>query len=132
MVKDLLCNEFQNTVGELLIRHQSILDILTKFQESTARVNRAVAKAVTSCGCLKVDAQKTHIPEEVTLETLLTLMSSHLKGSICPDCREIIEAEMGKNLFYLVAMCNSLDINLYDVLVKEQKKIATLRIFNFT
>ena len=131
-MKDLLCDEFQNTVAELLIRHQSILDILTKFQESTARVNRAVAKAITSCGCLKVVAEKTPIPEGTSLHELKSLLDSNLKGAMCADCREIIEAEMGNNLFYLAAMSNALDINFYDVLVKEQKKIATLRIFNFT
>lgn len=132
MVKDLLCDEFQNTVAELLIRHQSILDILTKFQETTARVNRAVAKAVTSCGCVQIITEKTLLPEDVTVEQLKSLLNSNFYGSLCPDCREIVESEMGKTLFYMAAMCNAIDINLYDVLVKEQKKIATLRIFNFT
>ena len=132
MVKDLLCDEFQNTVSELLIRHQSILDILTKFQESTARVSRAVAKAVTSCSCIKVVTEKTLLPEDVTVEQLKALLNSNIYGSICDDCRDIIESEMGKSLFYMAAMCNTLDLNLYDVLVKEQKKIDTLRIFNFT
>jgi len=33
-MKDLICDEFQNTVSELLIRHHSILDVLSKFQEA--------------------------------------------------------------------------------------------------
>ncbi|HHT27849.1 MAG TPA: DUF1573 domain-containing protein, partial [Firmicutes bacterium] len=38
---------FQEAVNEYLVRHRSILDILSKLQESVARTNRAVAKAVT-------------------------------------------------------------------------------------
>jgi len=31
-MKDLLCDQFQETVGEYLIRHRSILDIMAKLQ----------------------------------------------------------------------------------------------------
>lgn len=131
-MKDILCDEFQNTVSELLIRHQSILDILSKSQESIARVNRGVVKAVTNCGCIKICAEKAHIPEDARLEDLKDLLNSNVQGNVCPVCKEIIESEIGKTLFYLTALCNSFDINLYDVFLKELKKISTLRIFNFT
>ncbi|MDA8442247.1 MAG: DUF1573 domain-containing protein [Peptococcaceae bacterium] len=131
-MKDLLCDEFQNTVGELLIRHQSILDILSKSQESAARVNRAVAKAVTRCGCVQINASKQEIPEEAELQDLKQLLNTHLSGHLCQNCKETTEEELGKSLFYLAALCNALDINMYDVLLKEHKKISTLRLFNFT
>lgn len=131
-MKDLLCDEFQTTVSELLIRHQSILDILSKSQEATARLNRAVVKGVTSCGCIQINAEKKAIPEGADLEDLKTFMDSHLAGKLCPNCQEIVESEIGRTLFYLTALCNVLDINLYDVFLKEHKKISTLRVFNFT
>ncbi len=131
-MKDILCDEFQNTVAELLIRHQSILDILSKSQEAVARVNRAAVKAVTNCGCIKINAAKKLIPEDAKLEDLKELLDSHLAGNLCDNCKEMIESELGKTLFYLAALCNALDINLYDVFLKEHKKISTLRIFNFT
>ena len=131
-MKDLLCDEFQNTVSELLIRHQSILDVLSKSQEASSRINRAVTKAVTSCGCLKIKAQKKAIPVDANLDDLKTLLETHLKGKTCESCQEIIESEIGRSLFYLAALCNLLDLNLYDILIKEQKKLSTLRIFNFT
>jgi len=131
-MKDFLCDEFQNTVAELLIRHQSILDILSKSQESVARVNRAVVKAVTNCGCIQINAEKKAVPENAQLEDLKELMNTHLAGKMCANCKEIIEGEIGTTLFYLTALCNALDINLYDVFLKEHKKISTLRIFNFT
>ncbi|HAG45078.1 MAG TPA: DUF1573 domain-containing protein, partial [Clostridium sp.] len=59
-MKDLIFDEFQNSVDECLLRHKSILDIMSKLQESEARVNRALIKSVTSCGCLKVEAEKQH------------------------------------------------------------------------
>lgn len=131
-MKDLLCDDFQNTVSELLIRHQSILDVLSKIQEASARVNRAVTKAVTSCGCIRIEAKKTAIPPEASLSDLKNLLESHLRGELCPNCRDIIETELGKSLFYLTALCNLLNLNLYDTLLKEHKKISTLRIFNLT
>ncbi|MDO5518739.1 MAG: DUF1573 domain-containing protein, partial [Clostridium sp.] len=44
--------------------------------------------------------------------------------------REVIEKEIGTNLFYLTSLCNSLNINLYDVLLKEYNKNQTLGKFN--
>ncbi len=131
-MKDLLCDEFQNTVSELLIRHKSILDVLSKSQETNARVNRAVTKSITSCGCMKVTTKKNHLPEEGTINDLKELLGSHLNGELCSSCKEIVESEIGKSLFYYAALCNHLDLNLYDILIKEQKKLSTLRYFNFT
>lgn len=131
-MKDLLCDEFQNTVAELLIRHHSILDVLSKSQEATARTNRAVTKAATSCGCVKINATKKNIPMDATLSDLKSIFDSHINGKLCDNCKEIVESEIGRSLFYLAALCNLLDLNLYDVFIKEHKKLSTLRIFNFT
>jgi len=49
---------FQKSVDQFLIQHRSILDLMTKYQESNSRVNRAIAKAVTQCGCIKIKAKK--------------------------------------------------------------------------
>ena len=46
---NILCDNFQNMVAEVLIRHKSILDIITKLDEYNARINRAVVKSVTCC-----------------------------------------------------------------------------------
>jgi len=57
-MKDIIFDNFQNDVNESLLRHKSILDIITKYSESSSRVNRALAKAVTKCGCIKISAKK--------------------------------------------------------------------------
>ncbi|MDW7673776.1 MAG: DUF1573 domain-containing protein [Bacillota bacterium] len=131
-MKDLLCDEFQNMVEEYLIRHQSIVDILSKSQECNARVNRAIAKAATSCGCIRIKTGKQSYSDDTSLSDLKDLINNHIDGCLCESCREIIETEMGKALFYLTAICSTLNLSLYDVLLKEHKKVSTLRIFNLT
>lgn len=133
-MKDILFDNFQNDVNESLLRHKSILDIITKYSESSARVNRAIVKAVTNCGCIQINASKQHLStneSDDSLDCLKNCLGSHIHGDICDNCREIIEREMGNNLFYLTSLCNSLGINLYDVLIKEDDKINTLGKFTF-
>lgn len=132
-MKDLICDEFQNVVGELLIRHHSILDVLSKLAESTARVNRAVSKSVTDCGCLSIDAKKISVPDHVeSYEEMKQLLDTHLRGQLCPNCEEIVMSELGKGLFYTAALCNLMGINLYDVFIYEYKKASALGVFNLT
>lgn len=132
-MKDLICDEFQNTVDNLLIRHHSILDVTSKLSEATARVNRSVVKAVTDCGCVKVEAQKLQIPEHIeSISEMKACLDNHLRGELCPRCEEIISTELGKLLFYTAALCNTMDINLYDVFIKEYKKATALGIYNMT
>ena len=131
-MKDIIFDSFQNDISESLLRHKSILDVLTKYTESSARVNRVVAKAVTNCGCIKINASKQCLPkDDNSLESLSNCLKTHIDGCLCDNCREVIEREIGNNLFYLTSLCNLLDINLYDVLLKENDKITTLGKFTF-
>lgn len=133
-MKDVIFDDFQNTVSDSLIRHKSILDIITKFQESNGRINRAVAKSITSCGCINVNAKKQQVPEDnddINIESLKNCLKTHIDGNLCDNCREVIEREIGNNLFYLTSLCNLLDLNLYDILIKEYDKINTLGKYTF-
>lgn len=129
-MKDLLCSRFQDAVDCCLIRHKSIVDVLTKLTESSARVNRAVAKAVTGCGCLTIEARKQVFSEDASLSELAKTTPTHVSGELCEMCREAVETEIGRNLFYLAALCNLLDISLYDVLIKENERLSALGVFN--
>jgi hypothetical protein len=111
MEKKFSLGEFQSLVDDVLIRHKSILDILSKVQESSARVNRAVAKASTSCGCIKICAEKPQVPEDVTFSKLKSYMSDHVEGKLCSTCEEKIKQEISNNLFYLFALCNTFDLD---------------------
>lgn len=130
-MKDLLCDQFQESVGEYLIRHRSVLDVMAKLQEANARTNRAITKAVTTCGCIKIEATRHQIPPDVSLDKVKEHMHNHVTGQLCEHCREIMEAELGNTLFYLAAMSNVFDLNLYDIMLKEHKKLAALGVFNF-
>lgn len=123
---------FQKNVDQFLIQHRSILDVMTKYQESNARVNRAIAKAVTQCGCLKINAKKQIIPSNTKLTEIHKFMDNHLEGSLCDSCKEIIETEMGSSLFYVAAICSILNLNFDDIIKKEEERISTLGIYNLT
>lgn len=123
---------FQQTVSECLIRHRSILDVLSKFQEASARVNRAVAKAVTTCGCIQVDASKPQIPADISYWEIKQHMATHVKGEMCEHCVEVLEQEIGRTLFYLAGLCDVFGLDLDRLVEDERKRIATLGVFNLT
>ena len=126
------CADFQTAVDDYLIRHRSILDVLTKHQEASARVNRAVAKAVTECGCISIVAERQKIPVDAEFNNLKSFMSSHLSGELCENCRDVLVNEMGHTLFYLTALCNLTGLDLQTVLQHETKNVRTLGIFNLS
>ncbi len=126
------CNAFQKTVSEYLVRNRSILDVMTKLQDASTRVNRAIAKTVTSCGCLNIDASKQEIPEDVSYSEVAGYVKSHLEGELCPDCSDVIETELGKALFYIAAICCLLDLDLEKVMNRENDRINTLGAFSLT
>lgn len=129
-MKDILVDQFQYTVQELLFRNKSIIDSITKFQDSNARVNRAIVKAVTQCGCIRIDAKKQDMPEDGDFEEIRNAMDTHVIGKLCENCRDQIENELGKNLYYMASICNVLDLNLYDILIKEQERVKILGQYN--
>lgn len=125
-MSDIILDDFQNSVSESLIRHRSIIDIMTKFNESNARVNRALAKSVTTCGCIGVSAHKQKLPDDASLENISDLLSYQVEGELCDNCKEVLEDEIGTNIYYLAALCDALGINLFDAIIKRYDKLKTL------
>jgi hypothetical protein len=125
-MNDIMLDDFQNSVCESLMRHKSILDILTKLTESNARINRALAKSATQCGCISISACRQKLPEDASLENISQLLSTQIEGELCESCREILEKEIGTHLYYLAALCGEADISLFDVLINENQKLKTL------
>ncbi|NLJ81229.1 MAG: DUF1573 domain-containing protein [Firmicutes bacterium] len=124
------CRYFQDNVKQNLVRHYSILDIVSKFQETNARVNRALFRAVTDCGCISVQASKQVLPDDCSFEDVRDHIQSHLEGRLCENCREVLEAELGQNIFYLTGLCNALGLDLDQVILKEDQRVGTLGIFH--
>ncbi|NLM52815.1 MAG: DUF1573 domain-containing protein [Firmicutes bacterium] len=131
-MKKEVVEQFQEKVSELLIRHRSILDSLTKFQESVSRINRAIAKSVTHCGCLSISASKQSCPPGAQLKDCRKYMDSHLSGSLCEECREIITEELGNHIFYLAALCHLLDLDLNEVFEEEFARVSVLGYFHLS
>lgn len=118
-MNDMIFDAYQNCVNDCLIRHNNILDVITKYSETNAKVNRSIVKAITSCKCIDIEKNKN-----------FDHYCGKLKNDLCNTCREIIEQEIGDNLFYLTSLCNLLEVNLYDILLKEYDKLQTLGKFN--
>ncbi len=123
-MKKTLTEEFQDTVADLHIWNKSILDIMTKLQISSAKINRTAAKAVTSCGCVEIDGRKSTVTFEKKKE------SSQITGVLCEDCRSGMEKEIGENLYYIVSLCNAFNLNLEKIITKEIERVKALGRYN--
>ena len=66
-----IIDSLQDEVKHSLVRHKSILDIMTKLQEYNSRINRAIAKSVTSCGCIEMHAKKQEFEQLPNRNSLL-------------------------------------------------------------
>jgi hypothetical protein len=126
---------FQSQVSELLLRHRSLLDVLSKYQQTNSTVNRSVIKAITECGCIEVDAKKQPYDsdeKDSDVDSVQQLTQTHVNGLLCDACRDVVTAELGKNLFYMSALCNLLNVDLNEVLDKESRTCSTLGKFNLS
>lgn len=117
---------FQDYVSDAQFRNKSILDIVTKLSEQTSLLNRAISKSVTHCGCVKINASKQYFNNQKTIEENKISLDNHLEGYLCPRCKDKIEEEIGDLMFYLASLCETLDINLVDVI---ENKIDFLKTF---
>ncbi|MCL6458890.1 MAG: DUF1573 domain-containing protein [Gorillibacterium sp.] len=131
-MNSLSLKEFQDQVSDLLLRHRSVLDVLSKFTQSNAAVQRSVAKAITECGCIQVHAGKQHYSTEMTINDAKKLLETHMAGELCENCVEVVASEIGKNLFYTASLCNLLGVDLQKVLEDESKRCTTLGFFNMS
>jgi predicted house-cleaning noncanonical NTP pyrophosphatase (MazG superfamily) len=121
-----LLNKFQENVSNVLIRHRNVLDVISKYQESCSRVNRAVVKSVTSCGCININTTYHNIPDNISYEELKNFTKHHISGELCDLCKDKLEEEIGNHLFYLAAICNTLELDLYHILEKQSENISML------
>jgi len=129
MSNDLLCDNFQSKVSDVLVRHKSVLDIITKLEESSSRINRAVIKSATTCGCISINASKQKYNKE-TLQEVKSHLKTHIEGDLCESCKEKIEEEIGCHMSYIASLCNTLNISLNETIEKELEHLNTLGIYS--
>ncbi|WP_435922636.1 DUF1573 domain-containing protein [Paenibacillus sp. DYY-L-2] len=123
---------FQEQVSELLLRHRSLLDVMSKMGQTNAAAVRSVTKAITECGCVELHATKQEFEPGMSLEQAKETIKRHVQGELCENCRDAISNELGRSLFYMSALCNQLGIELDEVLEKESQKCSTLGLFNMS
>ena len=123
-----IVDSLQDEVKHSLVRHKSILDIMTKLQEYNSRIDRAIAKSVTSCGCIEIHAKKQEF-ESKSLEDMVEKVDSHITGDICPNCKEVLEQEIGAYIYFLTALANTLDFKLSDTIQKELERTKALGVY---
>lgn len=124
-----VCEDFQNEIPKVLARHKSILDIMSKLDEYSARINRAVAKSVTECGCISINATKQDTGSD-TLQDMLAKAKSHVEGNLCENCTDVLEVEIGTQLFYIASLCETLDLDINSIMKKEYDRIKTLGLYS--
>lgn len=117
VLEDIMAEEFQLVVAKYINRNKNILDIITKYQTATARLNRAVVKSATQCGCISIEGKKSGEQPIIA-------------GTLCADCKEVIENEIGDSLFYIAGICNALDMSIYDIILKEKNQLNLLGNFS--
>lgn len=128
-MKDLITTDYQDCVDNILVRNKSILDILSKMNITQAKIERCISKSVTHCGCIEINAKKQSSSD--SLEDYQKNASFHIKNHLCDDCKNNLEKEMGNHLFYYAALCNALDMDMYDIILKEKQNLETLGKFSF-
>ncbi len=61
---------------------------------------------------------------------MLNTLNNHIVGKLCDNCKEVMNEEIGSYLFYLAALCNSLDLDLDQIIESEYNTIKTLGIYS--
>jgi hypothetical protein len=79
---------------------------------------------------MRINGKKQVFPEDGSFEEIRDAMKTHIDGSLCSNCRDAIEKDIGRNLFYLASICNNLDLNMYDIFIKELDRIKMLGKYN--
>lgn len=126
------CNlsEFQDNVSQALIRHKSILDLITKLQESCSRVNRAIVKSASDCGCVQIHGKVQELPVDISYDEIHGFLTNHMTGTLCDVCNEKIIEELGNHVFYVTALCDSLGLNLDDIFHVQSNHLKALGKFS--
>lgn len=118
-MSDSKSDDFQQKISALIVRNQNVLDIMTKCQGACGKICRSTIKAATGCGCLEINVQKK-------LPSFSSQEMSGVTGTLCPECKDTIENEIGEMLFYIAGLCNALGLSMRDIMKKEIKNVEVL------
>ncbi|GKX31306.1 hypothetical protein SH1V18_37860 [Vallitalea longa] len=127
-----ITEKFQCTVKENDYFNKNILDQLAKLQEVAAKLNKNIIRACTYCGCIEINANNKlySYNDDINLDMIKILDPHHITGTLCEDCRDRIENDIGSCLYHLACISNSFDLNLNGILLQEMNKVNLLGKFN--
>ena len=104
------------------------------MQESSARVQRAVAKAVTVCGCIEIDAARQALPdpasEDISYADLKQYVQSHLGGSFATIAATSSKRSWARPTFTPPRCAETFNLHAADILAKEKQRLDTLGIYS--
>ncbi len=113
----------QRSIQKYYRRNKGILDTMSKLQISVAKTERNIIRAATQCGCVEIFTKKQ--PPDFNGEA-----ESMLKGSLCADCQEKTEQNMGDALFYLVCLAVLTGTSMENLLENQIRQLDWLGKFN--
>ena len=125
-----LIGDFQILANNLLTRDRSLLDTMTKLQDTCAKLNRTLSKSITKCGCISLNAQKQRFPANGEWSRLHNYADDQVEGELCPKCRDFVEQSIADTLFYLACVCNTFNISMEELLQKELGQLHILGQYN--
>lgn len=114
-IQDIITDELQYYINEYQSLNVNTLEQMTKLTDYTSKLNYSIIKSCTRCRCIQIDTSN-HLADN----------THGCIGKLCPECIEKIEKNMGGCIYYLASLCNTFDLNLYDILIKELNKLTLL------
>jgi len=82
-LNDIMAEDFQIVVEEYVARNKNLLDTMSKYQTAAGRLNRAVTKAATQCGCIslaKGDGRRALLPRRHVQRPRALDLRRHAQG----------------------------------------------------
>lgn len=116
----LLIDIFQAYVDDKVTNKQKMSEILKELNENSYDLFKVITQCEIQCGCIKPGESIEFEHRNINYDQLLKLYTN----SACDECREKIEAQIGKCILSLTSVCSLCGINIADIFIKEHRNIA--------
>lgn len=117
----------QQKAGEYLIADPGALQILLLIQLNACHLHQCVLNAANGCGCVSLSCAPVTPPAD--WDCTVKIASGDNLGKLCPNCRAAICDRLGALLFYIAALCSSMNLTLPDICESEIEKLDLLGYF---
>ncbi|NMC56310.1 MAG: hypothetical protein GYA50_03705 [Eubacteriaceae bacterium] len=115
----LLIDIFQAYVDDKVTNKQNMSEILKELNENSYNLFNVITQCEIQCGCIKSYDTLEYELKNINYDQLMKLYIN----SACDECREKIEAQIGKCILSLTSVCSLCGINIADIFIKEHRNI---------